>query len=156
MLFKMKKYLIPILLGLALVATSCEKMLDIPQKGVISYSNFFESDADAQASLANMYATFCDKVAGATGYIYVPELMILNYSADDVLAAGGDAGDHGDFRVFCEFRYDQLSGALAGLYNNYASVIYSCNFIISNFSNENRNGDEPKFQSAFTDPRKLM
>ena len=146
----MKKIIIPILLGLALIATSCESLLDIPQKGVISYSNFFESDADAQASLANMYATFCDKVAGATGYIYCPELMILNYSADDVLASGGDAGDHGDFRIFCEFRYDQLSGALAGLYNNYASVIYACNFIISNFSNENRNGDEPKFTSAFT------
>ena len=148
--YTMKKIIIPILLGLALIATSCEGLLDIPQKGVISYSNFFESDADAQASLANMYATFCDKVAGATGYIYVPELMILNYSADDVLAAGGDSGDHGDFRVFCEFRYDQLSGALAGLYNNYASVIYACNFIISNFSNENRNGDEPKYTSAFT------
>ena len=150
MLFKMKKILIPILLGLAFIATSCEKMLDIPQKGVISYSNFFESDADAQAALANMYATFCDKVAGATGYIYCPELMILNYSADDVLASGGDAGDHGDFRIFCEFRYDQLSGALSGLYNNYASVIYACNFIISNFSNENRNGDEPKYTSAYT------
>lgn len=148
--YTMKKIIIPILLGLALIATSCEGLLDIPQKGVISYSNFFESDADAQASLANMYATFCDKVAGATGYIYVPELMILNYSADDVLASGGDPGDHGDFRVFCEFRYDQLSGALAGLYNNYASVIYACNFIISNFSNENRNGDEPKFTSNFT------
>ena len=150
MLFKMKKILIPILLGLAFIATSCEKMLDIPQKGVISYSNFFESDADAQAALANMYATFCDKVAGATGYIYCPELMILNYSADDVLASGGDAGDHGDFRIFCEFRSDQLSVVLSGLYNNYASVIYACNFIISNFSNENRNGDEPKYTSAYT------
>ena len=146
----MKKIIIPILLGFALVATSCEKMLDIPQKGVISYSSFFESDADAQAARTNMYATFCDKVAGATGYIYCPELMILNYSADDILASGGDAQDHGDFRIFCEFRYDELSGALAGLYNNYASVIYACNFIISNFSDENRNGDAPKYESAFT------
>ena len=100
----MKKIIIPILLGLALIASSCESKLDIPQKGVISYSNFFESDADAQASLANMYAAYCDNVSGATGYIYVPELMILNYSADDVLAAGGDAGDHGDFHreLTCE------------------------------------------------------
>ena len=148
--YTMKKIIIPILLGLALIASSCESKLDIPQKGVISYSTFFESDADAQAALANMYATYCDNVAGATGYIYCPELMILNYSADDVLASGGDAGDHGDFRIFDEFRYDQLSGALAGLYNNYAKVIYACNFIISNFSNENRNGEEPKYQSAFT------
>ena len=146
----MKKIIIPILLGFALFATSCEKLLDIPQKGVISYSNFFESDADAQAAISNVYATFCDKVSGATGYIYVPELMILNYSADDVLAAGGDPADPGDFRVFCEFRYDELTGAIGQLYNNYAATIYACNFVISNFSDENRNGDAPKYESAYT------
>ena len=146
----MKKIIIPILLGFALFATSCEKLLDIPQKGVITYSGFFESDTDAQAARTNMYATFCDNVAGATGYIYVPELMILNYSADDVLSAGGDPADHGDFRVFDEFRYDNLTGAIGQLYNNYAKTIFACNFIISNFSTENRNGDAPKFESAFT------
>ena len=150
MLFTMKKIIIPILLGLALLASSCESKLEIPQKGVISYSGFFETDADAGAALANMYAVFCDNVTACTGWIYCPELMILNYSADDVLAAGGDSGDHGDFRVFCEFRYDETNPALQQLYNNYAKVIYACNFIISNFSNENRNGDEPKFQSAYT------
>ena len=50
----MKKIIIPILLGFVLAATSCEKMLDIPQKGVISYSNFYESDADAEADLAKI------------------------------------------------------------------------------------------------------
>ena len=147
----MKKIIIPILLGLALAVSSCEKNLDIPQKGVISYSNFFESDADALAARTNIYATFCDNIASCNGgYIYVPQLMLLNYSADDVLASGGDSEDHGDFRIFCEFRYDERSGALKQLYNHYAKVIYACNFVISNFSNENRNGDEPKFQSAFT------
>ena len=147
----MKKIIIPILLGLALAVSSCEKNLDIPQKGVISYSNFFESDADALAARSNMYASFADNIASCNGgWIYVPQLMLLNYSADDVLASGGDSEDHGDFRIFCEFRYDERSGALKTLYNHYATVIYACNFIISNFSNENRNGDEPKFQSAFT------
>ena len=99
----MKKIIIPILFVFALAATSCEKLLDIPQKGVISYSNFFKSDADAQAARTNMYATFSDNVASCQGgWIFVPQLMILNYSADDVLAAGGNSEDHGDFRVFCE------------------------------------------------------
>ena len=137
----MKKIIIPILLVFALAATSCEKLLDIPQKGVISYSNFFESDADALAARSNMYASFADNIASCNGgWIYVPQLMLLNYSADDVLASGGDAEDHGDFRIFCEFRYDERAGALKTLYNHYATVIYACNFIISNFSNENRNG----------------
>lgn len=147
----MKKIIIPILFVIALAATSCEKRLDIPQKGVISYSNFFKSDADAQAARTNMYASFSDNVASCSGgWIYVPELMILNYSADDVLAAGGDAEDHGGFRVFCEFRYSERDDAIKTLYNHYANVIYACNFIISNFSNENRNGVEPQFSSAFT------
>lgn len=147
----MKKIIIPILFVFALAATSCEKLLDIPQKGVISYSNFFKSDADAQAARTNMYATFSDNVASCQGgWIFVPQLMILNYSADDVLAAGGNSEDHGDFRVFCEFRYDERTGAIKTLYNHYANVIFACNFIISNFSNENRNGDEPLFQSNFT------
>ena len=147
----MKKIIIPILFVFALAATSCEKLLDIPQKGVISYSNFFKSDADAQAARTNMYATFADNVASCNGgWIFVPQLMILNYSADDVLAAGGNSEDHGDFRVFCEFRYDERTGAIKTLYNHYANVIFACNFIISNFSNENRNGDEPQFQSNFT------
>ena len=147
----MKKIIIPILLGLALAVSSCEKNLDIPQKGVISYSSFFESDADALAARTNIYATFGDNIASCNGgWIYVPQLMLLNYSADDVLAAGGDSEDHGGFRVFCEFRYSEREDALKQLYNHYAKVIYACNFVISNFSNENRNGDEPKFQSAFT------
>lgn len=147
----MKKIIIPILFVFALAATSCEKLLDIPQKGVISYGDFFKSDADAQAARTNMYATFSDNVASCNGgWIFVPQLMILNYSADDVLAAGGNSEDHGDFRVFCEFRYDERTGAIKTLYNHYANVIFACNFIISNFSNENRNGDEPQFQSNFT------
>ena len=147
----MKKIIIPILLGLALIASSCESNLDIPQKGVISYSNFFKSDNDALAARTNMYTAFAENVASCNGgWIFVPELMILNYSADDVLAAGGNSEDHGDFRVFCEFRYDERTGAIKTLYNHYASVIFACNFIISNFSNENRKGEEPAFQSANT------
>ena len=54
----MKKFFIPILLGLSLVAVSCESLLDIPQKGVVSTDTFYASDADAEAALADMYASF--------------------------------------------------------------------------------------------------
>ncbi len=145
----MKKIFIPILLGLAVLATSCESLLDIPQKGVISYSSFFESDSDAEAARANMYSQYVHNVAGCGG-IYNAELMILNYSADDILSAGGNSEDHGDFRIFDEFRYDNASGVLKAFYDNYAKTIYACNFIISNFSTENRKQEEPKFTSAYT------
>ena len=148
--YEMKKILIPILLGFALLAVSCEKNLDIPQKAVVSTLEFYSNDDDARAALANMYAQYIENVAGTPG-IYVPELMILNYSSDDVYAAGKNFDDHGDFRGFDEFKYDPANPALKELYNRYYYAIYHANLIISNFTTENRNGEQPKFESKFTE-----
>ena len=144
----MKKILIPILLGFALVAVSCQQMLEIPQKGVVSTDTFYASDADAEAALTNMYASFLS-VASANG-INNPELMMLNYSADDILAAGGNIDDHKDFRVFCEFNYNETNGILKTCYDRYVAAIYASNLVISNFTNENRNEEAPKFESSYT------
>ena len=150
MISDMKKIIIPILLGFAMLAVSCEKNLDIPQKAVVSTLEFYSNDDDARAALANMYAQYTENVAGTPG-IYVPELMILNYSSDDVYAAGKNFDDHGDFRGFDEFKYDPANPALKELYNRYYYAIYHANLIISNFTTENRNAEEPKFHSKFTD-----
>ena len=146
----MKKNIFLILLSTALLAVSCQGMLEIPQKGVSSMDNFYKSDADALAARTDMYVNFVGSVAGTSG-IYNPELMILNYSADDILAAGGNSEDHGDFRIFCEFRYDNAAGALKNFYNNYITAIFHSNLVISNFTTENRNGTEPKWTSKFTE-----
>ena len=145
----MKKIFLPILLGLALVSVSCEKMLEIPQKGVVDYDSFYASDADAEAARANMYANYIQNVAGTEG-IDNPEQVILNYSSDDILSAGGNLDDHDGFRIFDEFRYDDASGTLSSAYQRYYYSIYHANLIISNFTNENRNGTDPKFESSFT------
>ena len=146
----MKKIFIPILLGLSLIAVSCEKMLEIPQKGVVDSADFYASDADAAAALNDMYATFCDQVGGTEG-IDNPEQVILNYAADDILAAGKNFQDHDAFRIFDEFNYDEASGTLKSAYQRYYYSIYHANLVISHFTNENRNGEEPKFHSAYTD-----
>ena len=147
--YTMKKIIIPILLGFALTAVSCQKMLEIPQKGVVAYSDFYASDDDAEAALADMYANYIQNVAATEG-IDNPEQVMLNYSADDILAAGGNADDHDGFRVFCEFRYDDSNGTMKSAYQRYYYSIYHANLVISNFTNENRNGDAPKWESAFT------
>ncbi len=149
----MKKILSSALVVAAMFAvSSCEKNLDIQQKGVVSEEDFYKSDADAEALLANMYASCFggDGIAGTEG-IYNPQLMLFNYSSDDILAAGGDAGDHAGFREYDEFRYDNANDALKQLYNGYANSILAANFIISNFTTENKNNAEPKYQSAVTD-----
>ncbi len=145
----MKKIFIPILCGLALVASSCEDMLEIPQKGVVSYDSFYQSDDDAAAALAGMYANYISNVAATEG-IDVPEQVVINYAADDILAAGGSPSDHEVFRVFDEFRYGNTNETLKQMYQRYYYAIYHANLVISNFTNENRNGAEPKFTSDFT------
>ena len=145
----MKKIIIPTLFVFALGLVSCEDNLDIDQKGVVSSLDFYASNEDAEALLANMYSTFCQQVAGTQG-IDNPEQVILNYSADDILSAGGHIDDHLDFRVYDEFRYDESNPVLKECYNRYVSAIYSANLVISNFSTENKDGAAPKFESEVT------
>lgn len=149
MLSNMKKIIIPILTVLSLMAISCAKLLDIPQKGTLSTLEYYASDSDAEAAINNMYAAYIDNVANAIG-IDVAEQVIFNYSADDVLAAGGHANDHPDFRVFCEFRYDDMNPELKNLYDDYCATIYAANLVISNFTTENRDEAEPKWESDVT------
>ena len=146
---KMKKIIIPTLLVCALGLFSCENNLDIPQKGVVSTGDYYASDADAEAALADMYANYVQNVAGTQG-IDNPEQVILNYSADDILAAGGNKADHLDFRVYDEFRYDESNPVLKECYNRYVGAIYHANLVISNLSTENRAGTEPNYTSAYT------
>ena len=146
----MKKIIIPILLGIGLVAVSCQKMLDIPQKGVIDYDSFYASDDDAAAALNNMYAQYLLGPAGVNG-ITTPEMTMTNYAADDILAGGGYAGDHDPFRYFDEFRYANDNRDIKACYSKYYQTIYAANLIISNFTNENSDQTDPKWHSAYTE-----
>jgi len=146
----MKKIIYATLAVAALfTAASCSKNLEIPQKGVVSYDTFYASDADATAARADMYANYLLNVAGTEG-IDNPEQVMLNYSSDDILSAGGHLDDHDGFRVFDEFRYDDANGTMKSAYQRYYYAIYHANLIISNFTNENRSKKEPKFTSTFT------
>ena len=145
----MKKYIFPLLACALLVATSCESRLDIPQKGVVSYENFYANDADCEAALASMYANYLSNVASTEG-IDNPEQVMLNYSSDDILAAGGNYEDHAPFRYFCEFTYDNSNTTLESAYQRYVFAIYHANLVISNFTNENKAQAEPKYTSDYT------
>ena len=146
---KMKKIIIPVVLGLAIVAVSCQDKLEIPQKGVITPEMFYASDADAEAALVCMYDNYADNVAGTEG-IDNPEQVILNYSADDIYSAGKNFEDHDAFRIFDEFKYDNASGTLNSAYQRYYYALYYTNLVISNFTTENRNGTKPVWESEVT------
>lgn len=112
--------------------TSCEDRLDVEQKATSSTGNFYKTDADAESAVTAMYATFSNEISGNEG-IWNAYIMGLNYSSDDVFAAGGDINDHADFRILNEMRYDPSSAPISTLYNHIYKAIYSANLVIAYF-----------------------
>ncbi len=137
------------MLSCMVCATSCEDMLDIEQKGTTSTDTFYKTDEDAQSALTAMYATFISEIGGNEG-IWSAYLTLINYSADDIFAAGGDINDHADFRIFNEFRYDASSGCINTLYNHIYKAIYSANLVINYFG---ESADTPMKKRAVAEAR---
>src|SRR5574344_1121690 len=131
----MKKIFLSIALLSSMMFTACDDMLDVEQKATGNTAEFYKTDADAKSALTAMYATYAGEIGGTEG-IWNAYIMGLNYSADDVFAAGGDINDHADFRILNEFRYDPSSSPIGTLYNHIYKAIYSANLIISYFGGE--------------------
>ena len=131
----MKKLVYSVLAIAALfAAVSCEKNLDIPQKGVTAYENFYKTDADAEAALAAAYARFVTYVPGrGNGAIYTPFKASLNNCGDDMYAAGSNFGDNDFMAALDEFRYDPSCEVFGNLYTGLFLANYACNLVIDNF-----------------------
>ena len=132
----MKKILFSVaVLSAGLMFTSCEDRLDVQQKAMSNTTDFYKTDADAKSAVTAMYATFNGEIGGTEG-IWNAYIMGLNYSSDDIFAAGGDINDHADFRILNEFRYDASSSPISVLYNHIYKAIYSANLVINYFDGE--------------------
>ena len=146
----MKKIIYSIALLSGMMFYSCEDMLDIQQKATSSTDTFYKTDADAESAVTAMYATYIGEIGGTEG-IWNAYIMGLNYSADDVFAAGGDTNDHADFRVVNEFNYDASSAPISVLYNHIYKAIYSANLVINYFGGDK--ADTPIKKQAVAEAR---
>ena len=92
----MKKIFYFTLATFALLAvSSCEKNLDIPQKGVTAIETFYKTDEDCEAALVAAYAQFAENVVSQNGSsIYTHYKACLNNCGDDMYAAGSNFGDN--------------------------------------------------------------
>jgi hypothetical protein len=135
----MKKIVYSILAVAALfAAVSCEKNLDIPQKGVVSIESFYKTDEDAEAAMAAAYARFATRVTGQDGSsIYTDYKAALNNCADDMYAAGSNFGDNDFMAQLDEFRLDSGNQVVDHFYSNLFQVNYACNLVIDNFKESN-------------------
>jgi len=136
----MKKILFPmfaLIAGCAL--TSCEDQLDIEQKGTITTSNFYATDADCEKALAAAYEGFMINTLGRTTVpagpgIYTPARVLANHPGDDVNYGGGNYGDHEFGGTIDEFRYDHTPEAINFHYRGLYLSIYNDNLVIDYFA----------------------
>ena len=131
----MKKIVYSILAIAALfAAVSCEKNLDIPQKGVTAIETFYQTDEDAEAAMVAAYARFAQRVTGQDGSsIYTDFKAALNNCGDDMYAAGSNYGDNDFMAQLDEFRLDSGNQVVDHFYKNLFMVNYACNLVIDNF-----------------------
>ena len=128
----MKKIIFSVaLLSAGLMFTSCsEDLLDIPQKAVSNIDSFYKTDGDAEEAVSAMYARYIEEIGGNQG-IWSAYLTSINYHSDDIFAAGGGTGDHADFRIMNEMRYDASSQPVTQLYSHIYKAVFSANLVIS-------------------------
>ena len=136
----MKKYFLLLLSVGFLVSTGCnEDQLDIPQKGVISVDNFYQTDEDAEAALTVVYYdthinfSFMGEV---TGYNYGPYFALTNFNSPDAWLAGSGPEDCVDERAYQQFRYTNDNLVPLGGYTAFYRSIHKCNLVINNFTEE--------------------
>ena len=125
------------LLGAGMMTfTSCNDKLDIDQKGVIPYDEFYNNtDESAESAMTNAYAQFALDIAGNNG-IYIPYTMLFNQCADNMYAAGEMYGDNDDFAALNEFRYDSQNPVVSAMYSRFYEAIYGCNLVTDNFTTD--------------------
>ena len=122
-----------------LTFTACDqKLLDIPQKGVIAYESFYQTDEDAQSALTAAYSEFVG-VFNAQGSNNPAWNVVVNAMGDELYWGGGKKnGSSGGAQEMNEFRkaYDSTIGHIKVTYKKLYSVIYKCNLVIDNFYGE--------------------
>lgn len=131
----MKKVIIPIAISaVALFAASCQSKLDIPQKGVLAYENFYKTDADAEGAMVAAYDVFTQNLARPNGEsIICPFIALFNLPGDDVYAAGEFYGDNDFNGQINEYRFDSNAQLVVSMYKGFYQMIYGANLVIDHF-----------------------
>jgi len=134
-----------ITLGFACIAafaalTSCnQNLLDIQQKGVIAYEDFYQTDEDAQSALTAVYAQFISLLNEQGGINNPGWNVVINAPGDELYWGGGKpAGSSSGAQDMNEFRvtYDSTIPHIKTVYKGLYSLIYKTNLIMDNFYGE--------------------
>lgn len=122
-----------------MVSTSCnQELLDIPQKGVVAYEDFYHTDADAESALVtaydSMFSLFASQGQNTPSYN-----VFVNAPGDELYWGGGKKEDHIAAQEINEFRatFGSTNVHVTYMYKTLYKVIYKANLVIDNFWGEN-------------------
>lgn len=120
--------------------TACNpELLNIPQKGVIAYEDFYQTDEDAQSALTALYAEFVS-IFNAQGSNNPAWNVVVNATGDELYWGGGKKnGSSSGGQEMNEFRntYDSTIPHIRVVYKGLYSIIYKANLVLDNFYGEN-------------------
>ncbi len=121
--------------------TSCNQdLLNIQQKGVIAYEDFYQTDADAQSALTAVYAEFINTFNNSGGVNNPSWNVVANACGDELYWGGGKKnGSSEGAQDMNEFRntYNSTIKHIKTIYKQLYTLIYKCNLVIDNFYGEN-------------------
>ena len=125
-------------LALVSLASCNQKLLDIPQKGVVAYEDFYHTDADAQSALTAVYHEFINLV-NDQGSNNPAWNVVTNATGDELYWGGGKKnGSSSGAQDMNEFRntYDSTIPHIRVVYKDLYALIYKCNLVLDNFYGE--------------------
>lgn len=121
-------------------AMSCNQdLLNIPQKGVIAYEDFYQTDEDAMSALMAMYSKGCEIDAAGNGQNQPSWNVIAKAPGDELYWGGNGKSDSVAAQEVGELRgsFSNDNAHLKTFYRWCYALIYRCNLVIDNFYGEN-------------------
>ena len=137
----MKKIIIPAfacVLALTVFTACNPDRLNIPQKGVVAYEDFYQTDADAESALVttydSMFTLFATQGQNTPSYN-----VFVNAPGDELYWGGGKKEDHIAAQEINEFRatFGSTNVHITYMYKSLYKIIYKANLVIDNFWGEN-------------------
>ena len=120
---KMRNYiLIAVAAVCSLISVSCSDMLDIPQKGVLDYNTYYQTDEQILSADVAMYL----EVRGWEYNVKLCKAMLT----DDFWAGGSMRGDNNNLEHLNEFTFDAEEDYVQSMFTTFYTLIYKANVIL--------------------------
>ena len=116
------------LAAVLVLGTACEDKLDIPQKGVTSVDDFYQTDDDCEQAVTAMYNQMKQLAQGQFSPTFV-----TNFLSDDCYSGASARLASDDKESINEYRFDSANAVIEDLFEGLYTCINRCNLVINNF-----------------------